>query len=258
MSKHESMADLAAIEFKDVSFSYGDHVIIDKANALVNPNEFVAIVGPNGSGKTTLLKLMLGILKPSHGKVTIFGKRPEKARSFIGYMPQHAHLDPKFPISVLDVALMGRLRGFSPIFGYSKKDIEIVEETLARLGMWEHRRAHFSELSGGQRQRVLISRALAVQPKLLLLDEPTAGLDCVVEEELLALLDKLAQSVTVVQVSHELTFVSKYMDKVICVKTSVQTHPTSEINTDILNELYGPSIRQIRHDISGNGGSDFC
>jgi zinc transport system ATP-binding protein len=252
------MTGQPVIELDNVCFSYRNHLIIDDATVRVYPGEFVAVVGPNGSGKTTLLKMLLGMLAPSSGTVRIMGGNPKRTRKRIGYMPQYAHLDPKFPISALSVTLMGRLGHTSSIFGYSQRDLRIARQAMERLDMWDHRDEHFSELSGGQRRRVLIARALAVEPELLLLDEPIAGLDCEMGEELLEILNELSNSVTVVLVSHELSFVSKYVNKVICVKTSVRTHPTGEITPEILGEFYGPAMRQVRHDIIGDEGGPGC
>jgi zinc transport system ATP-binding protein len=237
-----------AILCEDLSYSYNRHPAVEKANVTVNEQDFVSIVGPNGGGKTTLLKLMLGLLHPSSGRVRIFGKQPEEARPRIGYMPQHAHLDPQFPVSVMDVVLMGRI-GHTRRFGpYTRMDREFAEEALKELHMWEHRRAHFSELSGGQRQRVLIARALACQPDLLLLDEPTASLDLAGETELYELLRSFTERLTVVVVSHDIGFVSHYVTKVICVKRNVVVHPTSEITGEFINELYGSPMHLVRHN----------
>lgn len=239
-----------AILFEDLSFSYNRYPVVEGVKVSVNEHDFVSIVGPNGGGKTTLLKLMLGLLHPSSGRVRIFGLRPEEARPRIGYMPQHAHLDPHFPVSVMDVVLMGRI-GHTRRFGpYTRIDRESAEEALTELHMWEHRRAHFSALSGGQRQRVLIARALASQPDLLLLDEPTASLDLAVETELYELLRSFTERLTVVVVSHDVAFVSRYVTKVICVKRNVVLHPTSEITAEVINELYGSAMHMVRHNHS--------
>jgi zinc transport system ATP-binding protein len=247
-----------AIVLEDLSFSYNGHPVIQNASLVVHEREFAAIVGPNGGGKTTLLKLMLGVLSPSHGSVRIFGKPAKEARPLIGYMPQHAHLDPKFPICVLDVVLMGRLGHSWSLWRYTKDDKAVAEKVLRDQHMWEFRKTHFSELSGGQRQRVLIARALATEPEILLLDEPTAGLDCVFESELYSILKDLTEKLTVVMVSHDLSFVSKYVGTVVCVNQKVLIHPTSDVTGEVVGEVYGSSVRLVRHDLHDSGGLTSC
>jgi zinc transport system ATP-binding protein len=244
------------IQFDGVSFSYHHHEILLDVGFAVQEHEFVTIVGPNGGGKTTLLRLMMGVLHPARGSVRVFGKRPEDARNRIGYMAQHSHLDPQFPVRVLEVALMGRI-GYAPTFGpYTKADKDAAREALDILHMGRYEKTHFSELSGGQRQRVLIARALASKPDLLLLDEPTAGLDLAVEAELYDLLRRLTEQLTVVVVSHDLGFVSQYVDKVICVKHRVAIHPTCEVCGKIIQELYGAPMRMVRHDRLNSGACE--
>lgn len=246
------------VEMEDLSFSYGQHIVLDGASLTVRKHDFVSIVGPNGGGKTTLLKLMLGLIRPSRGFVKVFGVRPEEARRLIGYMPQQAHLDPQFPVTVMDVVLMGRLghsRGFGP---YTRTDKESAESALREMGMWEHRKTGFSALSGGQRQRALIARALACEPNVLLLDEPTAGLDLMVEAELFELLSRFARRLTVVVVSHDIGFVSQFVNKVVCVKRRVVVHPTSELTGELVSEIYGTAVKMVRHDRINGGTVHKC
>lgn len=252
------MKDEPAIAFTDVTFSYNHFPVLEAVSLRVENRDFAAIVGPNGGGKTTLLKLMLGLANPSQGEVRVLGKRPREARRRIGYMPQHAHTDPQFPISVMDVVMMGRIghgRSFGP---YGGADRKAAEQALQKMHMWEQRRVHLSELSGGQRQRVFIARALASEPDLLLLDEPTAGLDITVEVELYELLKEFSRDLTVVMASHDLGFVSRYVNKVICVKRNVAVHPTSEITGEIINEIYGSPMKMVRHDRTNSGECQQC
>jgi len=240
--------DGSAIFIKDLCFSYDGHPVLEDVNLSIPQGDFVSVVGPNGGGKTTLLKLVLGLLRPSQGEVRVFGAPPEQARPRIGYMPQQAQLDPQFPATVMDVALMGRL-GHGRTFGpYSKKDKEIVSGALDQVGLYDLRKKAFSSISGGQRQRLLIARALACQPDLLLLDEPTANLDQVMEGDLYELLQTLNQRLTVVMVSHDIGFVSEVVKSVICVKRKVLMHPTTEITGEIINEIYGSPMRMVRHN----------
>lgn len=240
--------DAPAILITDLWFSYDGHPVLKDVNLSIPQGDFVSIVGPNGGGKTTLLKLILGLLRPSRGEVQVFGLNPEKARPRIGYMPQHLQLDPQFPATVMDVALMGRLsngRAFGP---YSKKDKEAVVTALEQVGLRDMRKKWFASISGGERQRLFIARALASEPDLLLLDEPTANLDAAMEGGLYELLQSLNKTLTVVMVSHDLGFVSSVVKSVICVKCQVASHPTSELTAEIIDAMYGSPMRIVRHD----------
>ncbi len=252
------MVEVPAVSIKNLWFSYDGYWVLEDVNLNVLPHEFVSIVGPNGGGKTTLLKLMLGLLQPTRGAVEILGRTPFEARPKIGYMPQHAHLDPQFPIKVWDVVLMARLGSPRRLFRYRDEDYQAVEEAMKKLQVLQLADKHFSSLSGGQRQRVLIARALACQPQLLLLDEPTAGLDLSVETEFYDLLKHVTEDLTVCMVSHDLGFVSRLVSKVVCVKGKVVVHPTSEITGEIINEIYGAPMKMVRHDLNNSGACAGC
>lgn len=247
----------SVIVIDGLSYAYEARNVLEGVNVTVAADDFVSIVGPNGGGKTTLLKLILGLLTPASGSVRVFGKPPAEARSRMGYMPQHAHLDPQFPITVMEVVLMGRL-GRSSWGPYSRSDKLAATEALRKLNVWDLRRSRFSSLSGGQRQRVLIARALASSADLLLLDEPTAGLDLAVETELYEILKSFARELTVVMVSHDLGFVSRLVNKVICVKRTVKVHPTCEITGELINEMYGAPMKMVRHDLENGGQFGKC
>ena len=242
------MNESSVILIRDINFSYDGIRILENVNLRIRPGEFLAMVGPNGGGKTTLLKIILGLLKPKKGEVRIFGQLPEKSRDRIGYMPQHTLYDPQFPVTVMDVVLMGRLGrriGSSP---YSKSDKRAVMEALDEVGMSSFCKQRFSSLSGGQRQRVLLSRALVSKPEILLLDEPTANVDLEIEQKLYEILGDLNKRMTIVMVTHDLGFVSHLVHRVICVKKSVVVHPLSEVNGKLIKEIYGHEIRMVRHD----------
>jgi zinc transport system ATP-binding protein len=236
------------VSFHNVTFSYDGAPVLDDVSFTIKERTFISIVGPNAGGKTTLLKLMLGLLKPSRGTIEIFGQPPEKARPRIGYMPQYVQFDPNFPVTVLDVVLMGRL-GNGVRFGpYRKTDKAIAMEALHKLEMAKARNRPFMALSGGQRQRVLIARALTAEPELLLLDEPTSNVDMAVETELFELLNTMSETITVVVVSHDLGFVSQYVQSVICVNRRVMMHPTTAVTGEVISALYGSDVRMVRHD----------
>ena len=165
------------VEFEDVSFAYDGMVVLEDVNLHIHDKEFVWIVGPNGGGKTTLMKIILGLLTPSGGSVEIFGTSPLKARSRIGYMPQHAYLDQRFPITVLEIILMGQLKKGIKAGLFSSRDRRAAFETLELIGMSDLSGRPFGELSGGQQRRLLIGRALVAKPDMLLLDEPMANRD---------------------------------------------------------------------------------
>jgi len=243
--------DDAVIEIQDLSFSYPQTPVLENVTLSITRGDFVCVIGPNGGGKTTLLRLILGLLTPSRGRVRVFGRPPTEARRRIGYMPQHAQLDPQFPVRAIDVVLMGRLapRRFGP-FGRAEKARALA--ALAEVGSTDYARRPFAALSGGQRQRVLIARALACEPELLLLDEPTANLDPLVQDEMHELLHELNRRLTIVLVSHDVGFVTRHAKSVVCVNREVLVHAASAITGDSIQALYGHDVHMVQH---GHGHS---
>src|SRR4030042_2544998 len=160
----------SVIDLDHVWFSYQATPVLADVTFALPRGEFLGIIGPNGGGKTTLVKLMLGLLKPDRGRIRVLGQEPSVASSKVGYVPQDTDFNRGFPISVLDVALMGRLSRSRKRRGYSREDREKVEQILERVGMLEYRERPIGKLSGGQRQRVFIARALATEPEILFLD----------------------------------------------------------------------------------------
>jgi len=241
------MDPVPVIDIKDLSFSYNHSLVLDTAGLKIQERDFVSIVGPNGGGKTTLLKLILGLLTPREGEIRIFGRSPEEARPWIGYMPQHARLDPQFPVSVYDVVLMGRLGEFNKFGPYSLTDKGRALDALKEVNLYKERHRSFATLSGGQQQRALIARALSCEPRLLLLDEPTSSLDILVEGEFYELLKALNKRLTVVIVSHDVGFVSQFVKTIVCVNQKVASHPIQEITSEIISQTFGSNMRILHH-----------
>jgi zinc transport system ATP-binding protein len=235
------------IEFRGVNFAYDSAMVLHCVDLTLHRGEFACLVGPNGGGKTTLLKLMLGLLAPTAGEVRVLGLPPHEARRRIGYMPQHVQLDPSFPITALDVVLMGRLGGM--LGYYSKRDRQLAREALDEVGLADIGGRGFSALSGGQRQRVLIARALACEPEILMLDEPTSNVDVGVEEQIYALLTNLNRRLSIVVVSHDVGFVSKYPQTAVCVDRHVHTHTREQLTGEVIRNLYGREIRLLSHEV---------
>jgi zinc transport system ATP-binding protein len=243
------------ISLKNVTFSYGGSPVLEDVNLSVHDRQAICMVGPNGGGKTTLVKLILGLLTPQRGELRIFGQPAHRARLRIGYMPQHVQYDPQFPVTVMDIVLMGRL-GVAQEGGWLRRltgwpcreDRRAARDALAQVGMDDFRRQSFSALSGGQRQRALIARALCCKPDLLLLDEPTSNVDSLVEAKLLDLLRELNQQMTILMVSHDLGFVSGFVESVICVNRRVVVHPTSQMTGQAIHDIYGGEVRVVRHN----------
>lgn len=235
------------IVIKGVSFSYNGPPVLEHVNLTVPPGEFLGLVGPNGSGKSTLLKLILGVLKPQMGEIKLFGKSPEQGRGRIGYMPQIAEFARDFPISVEETVLLGRLGKTSAFGFYRKRDKEIALQAMREVEVENLRDRPIGTLSGGQLQRVLIARALAGEPELLILDEPTANIDMRKEEDIFDLLQKLNERVTIIVVSHDIGFISKYIHRVACLNRTLQVHKTTEITNDILQGLYEHPVHLVAH-----------
>jgi zinc transport system ATP-binding protein len=241
------VSDKPIMTLENVSFAYNGKSVLSDVSLCIHEKDAVCIVGPNGGGKTTLLKLFLGLLNPTSGKITVFGDTPQNSRNRIGYMPQHLYYDQAFPASVMDVVLMGRI-GSKLLGFYSRRDKDVAMSVLTEMNIADLYNRSFSELSGGQRQRVLIARALACEPELLLLDEPTANVDPAIESQFYEILKELTQKITVMTVSHDLGFVAQSMTRVLCVNQYVKIHPTSEITGEVISDIYGGDIKMIRHD----------
>ena len=238
------------IELENVDFGYvPGELTLEQVNLTVNPGESGCIVGPNGGGKSTLLKLLLGLLQPARGRVRLFGVSPEAGRHRVGYMPQYHLLDRVFPITVFEVVLTGRMNSWFP-FWYTGADRRAAHRALEEIGMAHLADNSFSSLSGGQRQRVLIARALSCEPELLLLDEPTANIDPGAEERFYGLLDELRRRMTVLTVSHDLGFVNREVDSVICVNRRVVKHRAADFSAETADAVYHHHVSLIQHDHS--------
>ncbi|MDY0167872.1 MAG: ABC transporter ATP-binding protein [Thermoguttaceae bacterium] len=254
------MSDQPAIDVRDVSFAYGAAPVLEDVSFQVAPHELICIVGPNGGGKTTLVRLLLGLLRPARGSIRMFDLPPEQARLRVGYMPQHANHDPQFPVTAMDIVLMGRLGrgGIRKTLGwYDRDDRRAALDALEMVDMAPAARQTYSTLSGGQRQRVLIARALCGGPELLLLDEPTANVDALGESRLMDILKRLSRRMAIVTVSHDLGLVSNLVGRVICVNRRVVVHPTSHITGQVFEDLYGAQRAVVEHgEVTPGGRAD--
>lgn len=245
------MSSAPVLEFRDVSFAYEQVPVLEGATFSLAAGESVSIIGPNGGGKTTLVRLALGILRPQRGEIRVFSEPPERSRLRIGYMPQHSHFDPQFPITALEIVLMGRLggRGWRAALGwYGGEDRRIALAAMEEVGVAHLARRAFATLSGGQRQRVLIARALCCRPELMILDEPTASVDSQGEAQLVEILHRLSRRMTIATVTHDLGFVSQLAEKALCVNRRVAVHPTREVTGRVIQELYGGDMRLVAHE----------
>ncbi len=228
---------------------YGTTIALEDITFQLHALDFVSIIGPNGGGKTTLLKVLLGLVHPSRGRVRVLGNAPHQGRGEIGYVPQQATLDKDFPITVWDVTLMGRL-GRLPLFQrYQARDRELVADALRRVNMYDFRRRQIGKLSGGQQQRVLIARALVSQPRLLLLDEPTASIDSEIKREIYELLSELNEQVTIVMVSHDIGVVSSYVKTIACLNRRLVYHNEKDVTPEMLAETYQCPVDLIAHGV---------
>lgn len=212
------------IILKDVAFNYESAPILEHINLEYSKKDFLAIIGPNGGGKSTLLKLMIGILKPQHGIVSLFGENPSNVSERISYVPQDTFATKGFPIQVIDIVLMGRLSKSKSFSFYSKKDKAIALEMLEKVGMKAYANQKINALSGGQRQRVFIARALASEAEILFLDEPTASIDTAGQIDIFKLLKKLNESIGIVIISHDINVAMNYATKVAHVNKVLYLH----------------------------------
>jgi zinc transport system ATP-binding protein len=240
------------IELRGASFRYDGPTILEAVDLSIQKGEFLGVVGPNGGGKTTLLKLILGLLEPTEGAVFVAGRRPAEGRRTIGYVPQFAAFRRDFPITVEETVLLGRL-GIAPrLGGYRQRDREAARLAMTDTEILGLRKRPLAALSGGELQRVLIARALVAEPEILLLDEPTANVDLRREMDIFELLKKVNRRATIVVVSHDIGFVSRYVTRVACLNRTLICHTAAEITGEVIEALYGRPMRMVRHGVTSS------
>lgn len=247
---HETEEAVPAIQFRNVSCGYGGQAALTGVSLSIMAGDFVGLVGPSGAGKTTLLRAMLGAIDIYRGEVVVHGHALNRMRPEAGYVPQLETIDWNFPVTVEQVVMLGRASsGWTP---WVKRRLR--EEAYAimdRLGIGGLGKRHIRALSGGQQQRVFLGRALFSSPRLLLLDEPTAGVDIKTRDDILHLLDELNhEGVTVVMTTHELNAVAAHLPWVVCVNRAVIAEgPPSEVyTTEILRRTYNADMTIIHHE----------
>lgn len=238
------------VELKGVWVKLSDQVVLEDISFDVFEGDYIGIIGPNGAGKTTLLKVILGLIKPFRGKVSVFGLEPEEGKKFIGYVPQERPFNKDFPIKVIDVVLMGCLKDKGLFRNFTPEDLKRAEEALELVEMRPLRDREICGLSGGELQRVLIARAIVSKPKLLLLDEPTAHVDLPVQTEFFDLLKRLnEEGLTIIMVTHDIGVISSYVGKIACLNRKIYYHGTKEIRPEDLEAVYGCPVDLIAHGI---------
>jgi zinc transport system ATP-binding protein len=234
---------------KDVSFSYGENQILSNISFDVEEGDLLGIIGPNGGGKTTLLLIMLGLLEPDSGSARIFGKKPDSGREKIGYVPQVAHFERDFPITVSEVVVSGRLGNREIGEPFNENDEKIADKMLDRVGMVKFSNRQISQLSGGQLQRVLLARALVCEPGLLLLDEPLSSIDPDTQKSFYELLGELKKDMAIVMVTHDITAAAAYFDKLACLNVKLFYHGKTKEGIKHLEDTYECPIEMIAHGI---------
>jgi zinc transport system ATP-binding protein len=241
-----------AIQLEGVWVNYNGVTILEDICLAIKAGSYVGILGPNGSGKTTLLKVILGLIRPNRGDVQVFGESPDRLRlrgDVVGYLPQRPLGNPRFPVTVLDVVLMGRYGRIGLLKRPGRKDRELARRHLEDLGIPHLANRLIGDLSGGEQQRVFIARALTVEPRLLVLDEPTVSLDVCVQDEIFDLINTLKErlNLTVLMVSHDIGGVASHVDDVVCINRRIHVHQAPPIGRLGLESTFGCAVEFLFH-----------
>jgi zinc transport system ATP-binding protein len=242
------------IDVKNISYAYGDHKVLEGVSFSVEEGDYVGLIGPNGSGKSTLLRIMLNLLPHPTGEVTMFGQPITKLkdRYLIGYVPQRiTQADIQFPATVEEVVATGRVARVGMLKLFSAADKAAIKKAMHVTGIAKYAKRRIGNLSGGERQRVFIARALASEPKLLILDEPTVGVDIASQESFYTLLCELntKHKLTIVLVSHDIDVVAQEVKTVLFLNKKVVSFgsPKDILKHGVLEELYGGNMKLIEH-----------
>jgi manganese/zinc/iron transport system ATP- binding protein len=241
--------DALALEVSDLTVAYRNRPVLWDLDLDVPPGVLMAIIGPNGAGKTTLIKAVLGLIKPTAGRVLVFGKPIAQQNRLVGYVPQRTSVDWDFPTTVLDVVTMGSYRSLGWMRRPGKAQLDLAVESLEKVGMLEFADRQISQLSGGQHQRVFLARALVQQAEVYFMDEPFQGVDAATEKAIVVLLKEMrASGKTLVVVHHDLQTVSEYFDWVTMLNVrSICSGPVGEVFTeDNLRQAYGGRIAYLK------------
>jgi zinc transport system ATP-binding protein len=256
MTIHPLPAEGEAVEYadlQDIWVRFEEKWVLKSINLKCFEREILGIVGPNGGGKSTLLKVLMGLIHPDRGMVKLFGRKPDHhARAQIGYLPQISQANRSFPVTALDVVLMGLYNRTGIFHRIARRDKETAMELLTRVNMTDHAKRPFGILSGGQQQRINIARALASKPKLLVLDEPSTGVDSVAQEDFYELLARLRdeQNISVIMVSHDIGVITSHADRIACLNRQIHYHgePDSCFTDDVRHNVFGKDMKVMVHD----------
>jgi ABC-type Mn2+/Zn2+ transport system ATPase subunit len=245
------------IRFDHASFGFPGVIALKDISLEIAEGEFVGVIGPNGSGKTTLCRAVLGLMRPLEGSLQIFDCACQELRCHhrarIGYLPQKGVLDRDFPITVLEAVMMGRYGALGILRRPGQQDRALALQALENVGMLDHRDTALGHLSGGQQQRVLIARALAQQPQVLLLDEPTTGIDITTQHSVLDLIGRLHQDLglTVLLITHDINMIRSHVDRLVLLKTRLYAAgpPEEVLRPDVLRQVYGKDLVITEKDL---------
>lgn len=256
MQTSENLVNSSLIHFKNASFGYHKEPALNNISLEIKQGEFIGIIGPNGSGKTTFLRAILGLITPQNGTLQIFDCDCQKLqchhRARIGYVPQKDSVDPHFPITVFETVLMGRYSSIGLWKRPGAKDREIVLAALENVAMGNFKDTPLGNLSGGQQRRVFIARALAQNPEILLLDEPTTGIDSPTSHSIIELIRKLHKELrlTIIFVTHEINMISPFIDRLVLLNKNVIAcgKPREILVKDILSKVYGKEVMILERE----------
>ena len=249
------MKENNCIDVIGVNYKYNGNTILENIEFSVPVGEYMGIIGPNGGGKTTLIRIMLGLLKPETGQLNFFGQPDEdfRERHLIGYVPQRAaHEEFYFPATVEEIVKSGRTSKIGLFRRYSAADKLAVTQAMEAADIIDYRKRLIAELSGGERQRVFIARALAGEPKILILDEPEVGVDIVSKDRFHSFLKHLNKDmqITILFISHDVGAIAHEVSDILCLNIRLICHgsPKQYIKEDFLAQVYGKKVKSIYHD----------